>query len=64
MKKNSKSEQSTKSAPAKKQNEISPIEIHLRQMMERDKLNGEIAKIETKIAALLQQRAELMADWV
>jgi hypothetical protein len=62
MKNHSKSEQATKSAPAKKQNEISPIEIHLMQAAEKDRLHKEIYQLETKIAHLLQKRAELVAE--
>lgn len=64
MKKNSKSEKSTKGAPKKKPRAISPIELHLIHAEERDRLHEQIDLINFKIAVLLQQRADLMADLV
>ena len=41
---------------------VSAIQLHLKQCEKRDKLRDEIEQINSKIAALLQIRAEMMAD--
>ena len=41
---------------------VSAIQLHLQQCEKRDKIRDEIEQINSKIAALLQIRAEMMAD--
>ena len=41
---------------------VSAIQLHVEQCEKRDKLRDEIEQINSKIAALLQIRAEMMAD--